>query len=191
MIAALLEVPTAPDTLTLEVTLRWDGASLPGPPLRARVSLSAAADALWIEAGMANQHPARVPDAPPGARVEGLWHYDVVECFVAGADGRYFELELGAGGHYLALAFDAPRHRTRDFAREALDVDWVADVSAWTTRCAVPRAWLPEPIARVNAFAIARGEFLVYQPVGGEQPDFHRPDAFPGLRIPSWHSGPG
>jgi hypothetical protein len=172
----------------LDVAQRWDGAALSGTPLRARVRLSAADDALWIEAGMAIQHPARVPDAPPGTRVDGLWHYDVVECFVASADGRYLEIELGAGGHYLALAFAAPRRRTRDFAGERLDVDWVVGANAWSARCAVPRAWLPEPIARVNAFAIARGEFAVHAPVGGDQPDFHRPDAFPAARIPSWEA---
>ena len=182
----MLEVPPAPAALTLDVTRRWDGGALSGPPLRARVSLSATADALWIEAGMANQHPARVPDAPPGARVEGLWHYDVVECFLASADGRYFELELGAGGHYLALAFAAPRKRARDFAGERLDVDWLGTANAWTARCAVPREWLPQPVARVNAFAIARGEFAVHEPVGGSEPDFHRPEAFPEVRVPGW-----
>jgi hypothetical protein len=185
----VLEVPLAPQVLTLDVARRWNGAPLPDPPLRARVQLSATADALLVEAGMANQHPARIPDAAPGARVEGLWHYDVVECFLAGDDGRYFELELGAGGHYLALAFAAPRERSCDFARESLEVDWLSSASAWTARCAVPRAWLPEPIARVNAFAIARGEFAVHAPVGGDQPDFHRPEAFPAARLPSWGAG--
>jgi hypothetical protein len=110
----------------------------------------------------------------------------VVECFVAGADGCYFELELGAGGHYLALAFDAPRRRTRDFAREPLAVDWESGPDAWRARCRVPRTWLPEPVARANAFAIAGGEFAVHAPVGGDRPDFHRPHAFPAVRIPSW-----
>ena len=49
-----------------------------------------------------------MPDAPRGARVANLWEYDVVECFLVGPDGRYLELELGAGGHFLALLFDAP-----------------------------------------------------------------------------------
>ena len=71
------------------------------------------------------------PDAPRGARVEALWEYDVVECFVVGADGCYFELELGAGGHYLALAFDAPRRRSSDFARESLAVEWEDGADAW------------------------------------------------------------
>jgi hypothetical protein len=159
---------------------------LPDPPLHAYVRLSATADALWVEVGMAHQLPARIPDVAPGARVDGLWHYDVVECFLACGDGRYFELELGAGGHYLALAFAAPRQRVRDFARERLDVDWLSTARAWTARCAVPRAWLPEPVARVNAFAIARGEFAVHAPVGGSEPDFHRPEAYPEARVAGW-----
>jgi hypothetical protein len=181
-----LVVPDAPASLALDVAHRWDGAPL--PELRARVSLSAASDALWVEAGMAHQRAPRIPDAPRGARVEGLWEYDVVECFVVAADGCYFELELGAGGHYLALAFDAPRRRSRDFAHESLAVDWESHADAWRARCRVPRAWLPEPVTRANAFAIAGGEFAVHAPVGGEQPDFHRPDAFPEARIPSWGS---
>jgi hypothetical protein len=180
-------VPPAPDALTLEVARRWDGAPLPG--LRATVSLSAERDGLWVEAGMAHARSPRVPSAPRGARVEGLWEFDVVECFVVARDGRYFELELGAGGHYLALAFDAPRHRASDFASRSLAVEWHSDAERWCSRCRVPRAWLPEPIARANAFAIADREFAVHTPVGGAQPDFHRPHAFPEVLVPSWQGG--
>jgi hypothetical protein len=179
-------VPEPPHTLALEIAHRWDGAPLRG--LHARVLLSADRDGLWIEAAMAHQHPARIPDAPRGARVEGLWEYDVVECFVAGADGRYLEVELGAGGHHLALAFDAPRRRVNDYACEALAIDWQRDDAAWRSRCRVPRAWIPEPVTRANAFAIAGGEFAVHAPVGGSQPDFHRPRAFPEVCIPSWEA---
>jgi hypothetical protein len=182
--AAALVVPEPPGALALEIARRWDGAPL--PDLRARVSLSAAVDALWVEADMAHRGAPRIPDAPRGARVEGLWEFDVVECFVVGANGHYFELELGAGGHYLALAFDAPRRRIDDFARESLAVDWGSHGTGWRARCRVPRAWLPEPVARANAFAIAGAEFAAYAPVGGAQPDFHRPHAFPLMRIPSW-----
>jgi hypothetical protein len=179
-----LAVPEPPEQLALAIAHRWEGAALPG--LAAEVRLAAAPDALWVEAGMAHQRAARIPDAPGGARVDGLWEYDVVECFVVGADGRYFELELGAGGHYLALAFDAPRRRAHDFARETLAVEWESGAERWRARCRVPRAWLPEPIARANAFAIAGGEFAAHAPVGGAQPDFHRPHAFPLVRVPSW-----
>jgi len=184
----MLIVPDAPAALVLDIAHRWDGAPLPG--LRARVSLSAEPDGLWVEAGTAHQPAPRIPDAPRGARVEGLWEYDVVECFLVGADGRYLELELGAGGHYLALAFDAPRRRANDLARESLAVAWESGEEEWRARCRVPRAWLPEPVARANAFAIAGGVFAVHAPVGGTQPDFHRPHAFPEARILSWESPP-
>ncbi|HKA14392.1 MAG TPA: hypothetical protein VKH41_05205 [Myxococcota bacterium] len=179
-----LWVPEAPAALALEIAHRWDGEPLPG--LGAFVRLSAVEDGLWVEAGTAHRRAPRIPDAPRGARVEGLWEFDVVECFVAAADGRYFELELGAGGHYLALAFDAPRRRATDFARDVLAVESQSHADGWRARCLVPRAWLPEPVARANAFAIADGEFAVHAPVGGERPDFHRPHAFPELRVPSW-----
>jgi hypothetical protein len=179
-----LVVPDAPAALALDVAHRWDGTPLPG--LRAFVLLSAAPEGLWVEAGMAHARTPRVPDAPRGARVEGLWEYDVVECFVVSASGRYLELELGAGGHYLALAFAAPRLRTHDHARESLAVEWQSDPGSWRARCRVPRAWLSEPIVRANAFAIADGEFAAHAPVGGAQPDFHRPHAYPEVRVPSW-----
>jgi hypothetical protein len=179
-----LVVPERPAALALVVAHRWDGAPL--PDVCAWVWLSAARDALEVEAGMPHSGAPRIPDAPRGARVDGLWEYDVVECFVAGVDGRYFELELGAGGHYLALAFDAPRRRSSDFAHESLAVDWESGPEGWRARCRIPRAWLPEPIAGINAFAIAGGEFAVHAPVGGDQPDFHRPHAFPRVSIPSW-----
>jgi len=179
-----LAVPDAPAALALEIARRWDGTPLPG--LRARVLLSAERAGLRVEAGMAHSRTPRIPDAPRGTRVEALWEFDVVECFVVAADGRYFELELGAGGHYLALAFDAPRRRVDDFARESLAVEWEQGREAWRACCVVPRAWLPEPIARANAFAIVGGEFAVHAPVGGAQPDFHRPHAFPEVRVPSW-----
>ena len=186
MSGVALEIPARPAALALEIATRWDGAPL--PDLRARVILSAERDGLWIEAGMAHARAPRIPDAPRGARVADLWEYDVVECFLAGPDGRYFELELGAGGHYLALAFDAPRRRVGDFARETLAVEWESQPGGWRARCRVPRGWIAEPVARANAFAIADGKFAVHAPVGGAQPDFHRPHAFPAARVPSWES---
>jgi hypothetical protein len=183
-----LVIPDVPAVLALDVARRWDGAPL--PELRARVRLSAAPDGLWYEAGMAHQRAPRIPEAPRGARVERLWDFDVVECFVVAADGRYVELELGAGGHYLALAFDAPRRRSDDFAREALAVEWESSAEDWRARCRVPRAWFAEPVARVNAFAIAGGQFAAHAPVGGERPDFHRPHAFPEARVPCWETSP-
>lgn len=167
---------------------RWDGDPVRSG-LRGRVELASGPDALHVAAFLASPHPVRVPDAPAGARVDGLWTFDVVECFLVGADGRYVELELGAGGHWLLLAFDAPRRRAGGSFGDGLSVDleWLG--ATWTCRCALPRRWLPEPLARVNAFASAAGELLAHHPVPGAAPDFHQPAAFPALRVPLWEEG--
>src|SRR3989338_726369 len=54
-----------------------------------------------------------IPVAPPGF-FDGLWGYDVVEVFVAGSDGRYLEIEVGPGGHWLAYWFESYRKRADD-----------------------------------------------------------------------------
>jgi hypothetical protein len=180
------EIPSAPAALTFAIAKQWDGAPPPRPELRARLRLGVSDDALQVEAWMPHQRPARVPDAPPGSRVDGLWEFDVVECFLVGGDGSYVELELGAGGHHLLLGFSAPRVHGRDFGGETLEVAWRSDAAGWTSRCALPRAWLPAPLVAANAFAIGGGHFLAHAPVGGAQPDFHRPDAYPTIRVPAW-----
>ena len=180
------ELPPAPAFLELAVDRLWDGGAPPQTEQRAWVRLGAEPGGLRVAVGMAHQRPARIPDAPVGARVDGLWRYDVVECFVVAADGRYLELELGAGGHQLVLAFAAARERTRDFAAAPLALTWRRDAAGWSARCTLPRAWIPEPVVRVNAFAIGGGVFLAHAPVGGAEPDFHRPAAYPRVRIPSW-----
>ncbi len=183
-----LEIPKAPDALRLEVKQCWDGAPA-SPAQRAWVEWSASDGALHVAAGMPHQHPARIPDAPPGARVDGLWEFDVVECFFVGADGRYVELELGAGGHHLALAFASPRTPADDAPTPALEIVWTRDAARWRSQCVLPRDWLPEPIVAANAFAIGGGAFLAHHPTGGPRPDFHRPHAYPAVRIPSWDAG--
>ncbi len=182
-------IPAPPSRLALPVERAWDGAAPARAELRAWVGLAASADALHVEAWMPHQRPPRVPAAPPGARVERLWEHDVVECFFAARDGRYLELELGAGGHWLALAFDAPRRLADAMPELRLDVAWERDAKGWRARCALPRALVPQPVARANAFAIGGGAFLAHAPVGGAHPDFHRPDAFPCVAVPAWEGG--
>jgi len=180
-----LEVPAVPRSVALDVSRRWDGAAL-ASGLRGRVALSAAEDALHVRASLASPHPPRVPDAAAGTRVDGLWTFDVVELFAVAADGRYLELELGGGGHWLALAFDAPRRRAARQPSGALRVEREGSGAQWCCRCALPRGWLPEPLVRANAFASAGGELAAHHPVPGEVADFHRPHDFPALRVPRW-----
>ena len=40
-----------------------------------------------------------------------MWESSVSELFIGGRDGEYLEFELTPEGHWVALRFDAPRHR--------------------------------------------------------------------------------
>ena len=53
------------------------------------------------------------PDAPRG-RLWGLWEYEVLELFIAGANDEYLELEFGPFEHHLALYFKGERKLKED-----------------------------------------------------------------------------
>ncbi len=179
----MLELPRAPERLRLPVERAWDGSSGEGAP-RGVVELSAVDGGLWIGAVFEQRVPPREPPEPPGTRIDGLWEYDVAECFLVGAHDQYLELELGAGGHFLALSFDGPRRRTHAHEGLALDVRASRDDSGWRAETVLPREILPPEVHAVNAFAIAAGHHLAHHPVPGDVPDFHQPAAFPELRVP-------
>lgn len=179
----MLRIPREPDVLELRVERGWDGAPSADPRLRAVVRLQATPQGLAFEASLPHQVPPRVPAAPAGTRVADLWEYDVVECFLVGRDGRYLELELGAGGHFLALCFDAPR-RCSD-ALETLRplLTHRADAHGWSARMLAPWRIVPEEIVALNAFVAAGGRLLAHHPLPGERPDFHQPARFPAARL--------
>ncbi|MEI6846615.1 MAG: UDP-N-acetylmuramate dehydrogenase [Chlorobiaceae bacterium] len=54
---------------------------------------------------------------PAGAFTDGLWLYGVSELFIGdGAAGSgYLEFEMTPDGHWVALRFDQPRHRAKNF----------------------------------------------------------------------------
>ena len=135
-------------------------------------------DGLELTAYLAHQPRTRIPAAPRGARVADLWEYDVVECFLAGAGGRYLEVELGAGGHFLVLSFSAPRvrHDSHETLRPALD--FTSDAAGWRSRIVLERALLPAGLCALNAFVIAGGAHLAFAPLPGAAPDFHQPARF-------------
>jgi len=178
-----LVVPHAPELLRLEIERLWNGAAAPDPRRRGRVDLSAWESGLRVEARLEGPGPSRVPDAPVGTRVADLWHYDVLECFLAGAEGDYVEVELGAGGHFLVLSFEGPR-QLRD-AREqlALEVDHERDSQGWRTAITLPWRCVPEPLCALDAFAIIGETHLAFSPMPGIEPDFHQPDAYPRARL--------
>jgi hypothetical protein len=173
-------IPRAPARLRLPIVRLWDGAPC-DLPLRGAVELAALGDAVLVRASLAQPGAPRVPDAPPGTRVDGLWAYDVVECFLVGAGGRYLELELGAAGHWLALSFAAPRVRADGHETLALAVEHGREPGGWWAATSLPLALLPPGLCAANAFAIAAGRFLAHHPVPGAAPDFHQPATFPPL----------
>jgi hypothetical protein len=178
-------IPCFPQALTLPVVTYWDGTPCADVRLHGVVTLSATAEGLRLTASLPHQATPRVPPAPPGTRVANLWEYDVVECFIAGAAG-YLEVELGAGGHFLVLAFATPRVCCQ--AYEALTPPLtfeprVACGTAWRSSLLLPWAMVPVGVKGVNAYVISGPHYLCYHPLPGPTPDFHQPDRFPAASL--------
>lgn len=175
-------IPRAPARIRLPIDRLWNGAPCE-LPLRGAVSLSRVGDALDLRAELHQPLPPRVAPAPPGTRVEGLWAYDVVELFLAGAGGRYLEIELDAAGHFLALEFRAPRVLANAHRGLVLRVEHGLAIDAWWAAARLPLALVPPGLRAANAFAIAAGRHLAWHPVPGKTPDFHQPATFPALGL--------
>jgi hypothetical protein len=178
-----LVIPRAPERLVLPIERYWDGAPCALPHLHGRVALGARDEGIELVARLPHQPEPRIPAAPPGARVADLWEYDVVECFLVGAGGRYLEVELGAGGHFLVLSFSAPRVRSDSHERLELPVDFTSDARGWESRVLLDWSLVPTPIEALNAYVIARGVHLAYGPLPGPGPEFHAPARFPRARL--------
>jgi hypothetical protein len=163
----------------LPIERLWDGTACPHAHLHGRVELAAQDDGLEIVAGLPHQPTPRIPDAAKGTRVANLWEYDVVECFLAGAGGRYLEVELGAGGHFLVLSFSAPRVCSDSHEDLRPSLDFTSDPTGWRARLVLDWALVPRGLEALNAFVIAGGAHLAYAPLPGSAPDFHQPARFP------------
>jgi hypothetical protein len=184
--AAPLVIPRAPGTLRIAIERYWNGAPSRDPRLRGELLLGARTEGLAVEAALPHQGSPRIPAAPAGSRVANLWEYDVVECFLVGADGGYVEVELGAGGHFLVLGFSAPR-RLAD-AHEALapELGFARSAGGWRSTLVLPWPLVPRELCALGAFAIAGGAFLAAHPLPGAAPDFHQPGAYPRARLAAW-----
>jgi hypothetical protein len=174
----VLLIPRAPGRLVLPIERYWDGAACPHAHLLGRVELALLEGGLELTASLPHQPAPRIPSAPRGARVADLWEYDVVECFLVGAGGRYLEVELGAGGHFLVLSFSAPRVRSDSHEELRPALEFTSDASAWRARIVLDRAILPPDIAALNAFVSAGGAHLAYGSLPGPALDFHQPARF-------------
>lgn len=180
-----LIIPHHPQSLSLHVRQLWNGNVCPDERVWADVTLASQSDGLAVHAEAPVLHDQLIPqDTPMGTRVEGLWNFDVVELFLVGPGHRYFELELGAGGHFLALSFDCIRHRSDDH------LSWIPLIQyhktpekTWVAHLVIPWSMIPENVRALNVFVYAAGQYLAMSQLPGSSPDFHQPDHFPSARI--------
>jgi hypothetical protein len=178
-------IPHVPDMLVLPIVTYWDGTPCTNARLHGVVTLGAEEEGLYITATLPHQDCPCVPAAPLHTRVANLWEYDVVECFVVGAEG-YLEVELGAGGHFLVLDFAAPRVCRNAYAAFVPRLTFepcLEEKSAWRSSILVPWPMVPVHVESVNAYVISRHHYLCYHPLPGPQPDFHQPERFPSVRL--------
>lgn len=177
---AMFVVPQQPNELLLPIKNLWDGSFCPDDRLFAQVGISTTREGLQVQVQAPMLHEQRVPDAPTGSRVDGLWEYDVVELFLVGPGHQYLEIELGAGGHFLILGFDSVRHRENSYEsfEPILRFERTGE-KMWRSSLVIPWKMVPENLRGINAFAIMSGQHLSFAPIPGKEPDFHQPDTYP------------
>ena len=118
------------------------------------------------------------PKTPPGP-TDGLWEYEVVELFIYGVNDEYIEIELAPSGHHLVLRLNG----VRNIVDSKLSVAYEATIHAgrWTATANIEKTLLPTAPLRWNATAIHGSHdqrtYLSWNPLPGEAPDFHQPEA--------------
>ena len=176
----MLVIPNEPDSLYTVLNKFWDGTPCADERLYAEIWVTKVEKGLRIRVQAPELENQKIPDAPKEARVDGLWNYDVVELFFVGKDGKYLEVELGAGGHYLVLGFKGVRNLENDYKEFATDIRYSQAVPGmWQSGITIPWEMLPKELAGFNAFAITDGQFLAMNAVPGNEPDFHQPATYP------------
>lgn len=168
----------------------WHGRPVPNPPSYALVRDP---EHLWLVA--TRQAPAVThPNDSAGDFIEGLWEYDVAECFIAAPDGsHYLEFNLGPHGAWWCCAFSAPRVRqTNPHPLEGVltKVKTLPD-GGWWTALGIPLKSLEKmvefgPESTLNVTMILQSpdeRFLTACDLGGGEPDYHRPQRF---ERPDW-----
>ncbi len=145
-------------------------------------------EALWIIASR-ESGPDLMPGSSAGRFIEGLWHHDVVELFIAHPQRRrYLEINLAPNGAHWACLFDAPRQRSSyqpDFPFETH-----ADLSrpgSWVAAMSLPLDFLRKeldfsdssPANLTFMLGSATPRHLSVAGLPGAEPDFHQPAAFP------------
>ncbi len=163
------------------ITTYWDGTPCNDLRLHGEVGLTAESEGLRITASLPHQTTPKIPNVAAGLRVANLWEYDVVECFLVGAE-KYLEVELGAGGHFLVLDFTAPRVRANEYETFVPELSFTpnAGQGRWQSSIVIPWDMVPTGLHAANAFVIVGEHYLCATPLPGTL-DFHQPDRFAPL----------
>ncbi len=164
----------------LRIAQTWNGqAAEPGEMTTLTIDKQRGCLRIRIDAPWHGDPP---PPGPPGP-TDRLWEHEVVELFLLGPSGAYFELELGPHGHYLALQLQG----YRQIAAKGLPLRYSTTRlgDRWLGEATLPLAYLPRLAYRGNAYTIhgkgAHRRYLALFPTGGEAPDFHRLDRFASI----------
>src|SRR5262245_16619513 len=171
----------------------WNGSAAPDG-VGGRVSLKCAKGRLLLDWSLQLPAAPRAP-AGPAAFTEGLWEWDVLEVFLRAQETdeaeRYVELELGPGGHWLALAFDGVRRRSAELRTLAPSVRSDVDGSCWRGHAEWDASALeahggPAPWSGLVTAVLGSGasrSFLTQPRLPGQKPDFHQPGAWMPLEL--------
>jgi hypothetical protein len=179
-----LIIPKPPSSLYFNLDHFWDGTVCADERLQAEVWISQSTNGITIRCQAQILENQRTPVAPHDSRFDELWNYDVVEVFLVGKDGKYLEVELGAGGQWLVLGFDEVRHRANDYKTfDPVHRNSSSVPGCWQSIITIPQEMIPEGLHALNAFAIFDGNHLAVNPVPGTTPDFHQPNTFPEVTI--------
>jgi hypothetical protein len=104
-----------------------------------------------------------------------LWRFEVVEVFIAGANGAYLEFEVGPWGHFAVFAFASRRQKERNVPVQHYTAERVA--GRFRGSLSFDASALPPGALRWNAHRIdgpseARRYFSA-RANPGARPDFH------------------
>ena len=185
--------------MDIDLTCLWNGRKPPrGYGGRARVALRQRR--LELSWTLRTPLPPRIPEGP-AAFVDQLWEWDVVELFLVSerdaesTNPRYVELEFGAGGHWLGLAFEGVREQVAELRDLAPLIITDVETGRWRGQAVMPLAVLeprlgPRPWRGLVAAVLpgpkeheGQRERLhsCWPSVPGARPDFHQPASWATL----------
>lgn len=165
------------------IAATWDGAPV---AQEEHIQLEAWLDESGLHLRVDAPYHSDPPPPGPVGPTPGLWDYEVVEFFLLGADSQHYtEVELGPHGHHLVLCLSG----VRSPSVVGVPLDFVALIEGdrWVGRATLAPKYLPEGPYCANACAIhgsgRERRYLSAALLAGEQPDFHRLEAFPPAHL--------